>query len=150
MRGGKGSLQVLNTNRKLETVYAWRDEDRWPLMKSAIDVISVWAANSTLMGAVQLAGPLQRHRLDACWNPSMQQSDECAEAVLARKLLASIDIGDSLIHITWGPGHKIAAIAKLSEPKTKASHFHDVSFPAIDHKLYVLDSEQGIARKDMA
>ena len=148
IRGGPGSLQVLDSN--METAYVWRDDDRWPYLDEAGGVVSVWAPNSTMLGAVQLAGPLQHHRLDACWNPYMQQSDDCAETALARGLLAGIDAGDVLEHLSWGPGKRVAAVAQLSQPVSTTSYLHGVWCPGIDHKLYLLEAGQGMSSKRLA
>ena len=102
---GTASLLVLNSS--LEMLYAWHHDGPW-----LSSVRSVWAANSTLLGAAQLPGPLQHHQLGACWNPRGQQPALCSEAAQVTELLAGIDAGAIVQHLSWGPCKAVAAIVK--------------------------------------
>lgn len=135
----------------MDTLFECSDYDRW---LNAIPqsyswpggVLLAWAANSTLLGAVPLAGPLQRHRLDVCWHLHEQQADHSAEASHARQLLAGIANGDIVKHLSWGPCNGAAAVAELPEPLSRADYCRGLYYyPAIDHKLYVVHSGQGMA-----
>ena len=112
----------------------------------------VWAANSTLLSAVQLAGPLQHHCLDVCWSPYVQQSGSCTEAGHVSALLAGTEAAHTLQHLSWGPCNSVAAVAELSQPISSkfVSRYPDMYVAAVDHMLYVLEPGQGMSNMAVA